>query len=71
MSQIDPWSKAAECVEAINGSDEAELRVLLAVIRDRWIRLANQRPLLTGAEFDMQVARIGRMHSHLIPASAA
>jgi hypothetical protein len=66
MSQTDPWAKAAECIDAIRESSEPELRSLLAAIRDRWIQLANQRLLLTDAEFARETARVARMHSHLI-----
>ena len=64
---FDPWEKAGECIEVIKISSDPELRALLEVIRDSWIKLANQRPLLTDTEFAEQAARIGRIHSHLIP----
>ena len=64
---FDPWDKAGECTEAIKISSDLELRTLLDATRDSWIKLANQRPLLTDTEFADQAARIGRIHSHLIP----
>ena len=63
---IDPWEKAGECVEAIKISTDPELGALLTAIRDSWIKLGNQRPLLSRGEFAKQVARIGRMHSDLV-----
>jgi hypothetical protein len=65
MFQVDPWEKAADCERALRLVIDPMHRERLLNIREFWISLANEKPLLSENEFAKQVEAIGRLHADL------
>ena len=66
MHQIDPWEKAAECQRYLQAEVDSTRREILTNVRDLWIGLANARNFLTGAEDQVEVEKLNRIHADLI-----
>jgi hypothetical protein len=63
VAQIDPWEKAAECVRAIQISNDPHQKDVLSNLQQMWIALANQRNLLTQEQRAREAEKIGRLHA--------
>src|SRR5262245_14974146 len=65
MSQIDPWEKAADCERALRITVDPIRREILSNIREFWIALANERPLLSEQDLAAEIEVISDFHATL------
>jgi hypothetical protein len=63
VAHIDPWEKAAECVRAIQISNDPHRKDVLSNLQQMWITLANQRNLLTQEQRAREAEKIARLHT--------
>jgi hypothetical protein len=66
MSQIDPWSKAAECERAMEVIADPERRVVLSSLRSVWIALGNEQAFFAGPERAKRLSTIAQIHTELM-----
>ena len=66
MSQIDPWSKAAECDRAIALIADPERRIVLESLRSLWIALCNEWSALDNADRVRPLTTIAQIHTELM-----
>jgi hypothetical protein len=66
MSQIDPWSKAAECERAMEVIADPERRVVLSSLRSVWIALGNEQAFFAGTERASGLSTIAQIHTELM-----
>lgn len=62
MAQIDPWKMVADYEQASQQVADQRIRDVFIEMRDLWIGLANERQLLTPAQFEAEVETLGRVH---------
>jgi hypothetical protein len=65
MTTIDPWEKATECERCLQISDDPERRAIFEMLRDLWVALRNEKPLMTVTEFAKEIDTIARLQRDL------
>ena len=65
MLHVDPWSKAAECDDAIERVADPERRIVLESLRSYWIALGNEPPLAP-SRLRTQLSTIDLIHTQLM-----
>ena len=68
MSSLDPWSKAAECDQAIERVADPERRIVLESLRSVWIELCDSLSLLDAADRSQDLSMIAEIHANLMAA---
>ncbi len=65
MDSLDPWSKAAECEQAIERVADPQRRIVLENLRSLWIELSSNVGLLRDDRAD-QLSMIAQIHAELM-----
>jgi hypothetical protein len=66
MLEVDFWSKAAECDDAIKLVADPERRIVLESLRSLWIALCNEPSPLDQAERVRPLSNITQIHTELM-----
>jgi hypothetical protein len=63
LSQADIFERAEQCERASQAAADSQRKVMLELLRDMWIALANETPFLPEAVIEEQVRIIERIHA--------
>ena len=63
---MDPWQRAAECVRALEGTNDPDQRLTLTHLKRIWITLGNEQTFMTKAELAEEVRAIDWLHLQFV-----
>jgi len=63
---LDPWSKAAECDQALERVADPERRIVLESLRSLWIALCNSLSLRDERHQPNHLSAIAQIHTELM-----
>jgi hypothetical protein len=66
MVLLDPWSKAAECDQALERVADPERRIVLESLRSLWIALCNSLSLRDARHQPNHLSAIAQIHTELM-----
>jgi hypothetical protein len=66
MVLLDPWSKAAECDQALERVADPERRIVLESLRSLWIALCNSLSLRDERHQAPHLSAIAQIHTELM-----
>jgi hypothetical protein len=69
---VDVWEMAAECARAVEASEDATRRAVLATLQKLWIELGEKERLLSEQEVLKEMEDLQTLHAQLLgPQSSA
>jgi hypothetical protein len=63
---VDVWEMAAECARAVEASEDATRRAVLATLQKLWIELGEKERLLSEQEVLKEMEDLYAMHSDFL-----
>jgi hypothetical protein len=66
MSEDDLWERAADCVQAVQATQDAKMRTVLTYLEKFWIGLVHKKPDKIDHDTALTIAEVARVQTELI-----